>query len=103
MRIQTMLIIAFLVLTVLPAAAHTPLCACFDNGDSTVTCEGGFSNGGSAAGVDMRITTPEEKVLQTGEMDADGEFTFTKPDGEYVVVFDAGDAHILYIPSGEIF
>ncbi len=24
------------------AWAHTPLCSCYDNGDGTVTCEGGF-------------------------------------------------------------
>ncbi|MBK1637032.1 hypothetical protein CKO19_14985, partial [Rhodovulum adriaticum] len=31
------------------AQAHTPLCACYDNGDGTVLCEGGFSDGSSAA------------------------------------------------------
>ena len=27
------------------AFAHSPLMSCFDNGDNTVTCEGGFSDG----------------------------------------------------------
>ena len=33
--------------------AHTPLCSCFDNGDGTVTCEGGFSDG--RAGSDLAV------------------------------------------------
>ena len=37
------------------ALAHTPLCSCYDNGDCTVTCEGGFSDGSPAAGVQMRV------------------------------------------------
>ena len=37
------------------AQAHTPLFDCFDNGDDTLTCEGGFSDGSSAAGVSIRV------------------------------------------------
>ena len=40
------------------AQAHTPLCSCFDNGDDTVTCEGGFSDGSSASGVPVRVLDP---------------------------------------------
>lgn len=35
--------------------AHTPLFSCYDNGDGSVTCEGGFSDGSSAAGVAVRV------------------------------------------------
>ena len=35
--------------------AHTPLFDCFDNGDDTLTCEGGFSDGASATGVGVRM------------------------------------------------
>ena len=37
------------------ALAHSPLCSCFDNGDGTITCEGGFSDGSSASGVKMQV------------------------------------------------
>lgn len=40
--------------------AHTPLLSVFDNGDGTITCEGGFSNGASAEGVEIRI----EKMIR---------------------------------------
>ena len=47
--------------------AHTPLCSCYDNGDGTVTCEGGFSDGSSAAGVQMRVEKDSGGVLIKGE------------------------------------
>jgi len=82
--------------------AHTPLCACFDNGDGTITCEGGFSDGSSAAGVYMRLESPEEKILFEGVMDEDSEFTFTKPGQDYVVIFDSGEAHIVRVAGKDI-
>jgi hypothetical protein len=42
--------------------AHTPLCSCYDNGDGTVTCEGGFSDGSSAAGVQSGSPASQEVV-----------------------------------------
>ena len=37
------------------AYAHNAICDCFDNGDNTITCEGGFSDGGKAVGVPVRV------------------------------------------------
>ncbi len=37
------------------AHAHSPICDCYDNGDTTITCEGGFSDGSSAAGVSVIV------------------------------------------------
>jgi len=79
------------------ALAHTPLCSCYDNGDGTITCEGGFSDGSSAAGVEMRLLDANEKVLIKGKMDEDSEFTFKKPDGPYKVQFDAGPGHLVEV------
>ncbi len=84
------------------AWAHTPLCGCFDNGDGTVTCEGGFSDGSSASGVKMRVETPDGKVIIEGVMDEDSEYSFDKPSQDYVVVFDGGDAHVLRLSGGDI-
>jgi hypothetical protein len=85
------------------AFAHTPLCACHDNGDGTITCEGGFSDGSSASGVRMRVEKSAGGVLIKGKMDENSEYTFDKPDGDYKVVFDAGEGHILEIDDSEIF
>ncbi|MBC2712733.1 MAG: hypothetical protein HGJ94_17620 [Desulfosarcina sp.] len=82
--------------------AHTPLCSCYDNGDGTITCEGGFSDGSSAAGVEMRVEDKNEKVLLKGKMDEDSEYTFEKPAGAYKVVFDAGEGHVIEVDGKEI-
>ncbi len=86
---------------VAPAGAHTPLCSCYENGDGTVTCEGGFSDGSSAAGVQMRVEE-DGKTIINGKMDQDSEFSFKKPAGAYKVVFDAGEGHQIEIDGKEI-
>ncbi|SIO09675.1 hypothetical protein SAMN05444722_0403 [Rhodovulum sp. ES.010] len=85
------------------AQAHTPLCACYDNGDGTVLCEGGFSDGSSAAGVKMVVVDGAGSVLVEGVIDENSEFTFDKPGGEYRVLFDAGEGHKIEIPADEIY
>ncbi len=82
--------------------AHTPLCSCYDNGDGTVTCEGGFSDGSSASGVAMKVKDPAGKVLLEGKMNEDSEYTFEKPKGDYSVLFDAGEGHQIEVKSKEI-
>lgn len=84
------------------AQAHSPLCDCFDNGDDTVTCEGGFSDGSSASGVKMRVLDKDGKTLLDGKMDEDSEFTFDKPTGDYKVVFDAGEGHSVEVDGKDI-
>ncbi len=85
------------------AFAHTPLCSCYDNGDGTITCEGGFSDGSSASGVRMRVEKKAGGVLVEGKMDENSEYTFDKPDSDYKVVFDAGEGHVVEVDGGEIF
>ncbi len=82
--------------------AHTPLCSCYDNGDGTITCEGGFSDGSSASGVEMRVEDSNNKVLVKGSMSEDSEYTFDKPAGAYKVVFDAGEGHQVVVDGKEI-
>ncbi len=84
------------------AFAHTPLCDCFDNGDGTVTCEGGFSDGSSAAGVALSVLDGNGKVLVTGAMDDTSSFEFKKPEGDYMVKFDAGEGHSVEINGADI-
>ena len=81
---------------------HTPLCSCYDNGDGTITCEGGFSDGSSASGVEMRVQDKQGKVLIKGKMDEDSEYTFDKPSSDYTVIFDAGEGHDIEVDSKEI-
>lgn len=85
------------------AQAHTPLCSCYDNGDGTILCEGGFSDGASASGVPMIVRDTDGNALVSGKMNANSEFEFTRPDGFHDVLFDGGEGHQIVIPAGEIY
>ncbi len=82
--------------------AHTPICSCYDNGDGSITCEGGFSDGSSASGVEMTVVDADGKVLIKGKMDQGSEFTFKKPSGLFKVRFDAGPGHLVEVEGKEI-
>ncbi len=97
-----MFLSAVCVLTAGLGFAHTPLCSCYDNGDGTITCEGGFSDGSSAAGVALRVVDKPGKVLIEGKMDEDSEFTFKRPSGSFKVQFDAGPGHLVEVEGEKI-
>ena len=82
--------------------AHTPLLTCIDEGDGTVTCEGGFSDGSSAGGVKFRVEQNGKVIINT-KLSGDSEVNFKKPIGKYVAIFDAGAEHIVIIDSKDIF
>jgi hypothetical protein len=84
------------------ALAHTPLFSCFDNGDGSVTCEGGFSDGSSAAGVAVHILDGAGNAVEETKLDEFSEITFTKPDGDYSVQFDAGEGHQITVAGKDI-
>jgi hypothetical protein len=95
-------LLAGLLLIAGPASAHTPLFSCFDNGDGTVTCEGGFSDGSSAAGVKVHLKDGAGNTLQETQMDEFGELTFEKPEGDYSVTLDAGEGHQVEVKGSDI-
>ena len=84
------------------ALAHTPLFSCFDNGDSTITCEGGFSDGSSAANIAVLVLDAEGKSLSELALDAHSEVTFPKPEAAYTVRFDAGEGHTIDVAGKDI-
>jgi hypothetical protein len=90
--------IVILVVLAGTADAHTLVCQCLANGDGTVTCEPGFSDGSSAAGTRYEIIV-KDKIVASGMTDELGEFTFTAPDQPYSVRVDGGPGHEATIPS----
>jgi len=84
------------------ASAHTPICDCYDNGDDTITCEGGFSDGGTAVGVPMRILDSAGRILIEGVMSEQSDFTFEKPGVDFRVEFEGGDGHVVQIDGRDI-
>ena len=95
-------IMSLFILLAAQGFAHTPLCSCWDNGDGTITCEGGFSDGSSASGVKIYVQKDGKKVV-SGEMDEFSEYTFDKPEGDYTVIFDAGEGHAVKVKGKDIY
>lgn len=81
--------------------AHTAVMSCFDNGDNTITCEGGFSDGSSASGVKFTLEQKGQIVLNT-RLSEDSDITFDKLKDEFTVVFSAGEGHKISINSSDI-
>ncbi|MBB4305421.1 hypothetical protein GGD81_004498 [Rhodobium orientis] len=102
MRAFVPILVAATTLVATSALAHTPLCSCYDNGDGTVLCEGGFSDGSSASGVPIKVFDASGKVVLDGKMSENSEFEFDKPDGDYKVLFDAGPGHEIEIDGSDI-
>jgi len=84
------------------ALAHNAICDCYDNGDDTITCEGGFSDGSKATGVPLRVLDTAGKLLVEGAMSAASDFTFPKPKVDFLVEFDAGQGHVVRIDGRDI-
>ncbi len=82
--------------------AHSPIFDCFDNGDGTVSCQGGFSDGSSAAGVKVHVKDASGKVVETKNLDKNGELSMKKPEGKYSLELDAGEGHAINVPSDKI-
>jgi len=84
------------------AYGHNAICSCFENADATITCEGGFSDGGKATGVPLRVFDQAGKVLVDGVMSKDSNFTFPRPKVPFRVEFNAGEGHIVTIDGRDI-
>jgi hypothetical protein len=102
-RMSALMIFAFCAALAVPAAAHTPLFSCFDNADGTIFCEGGFSDGSSAAGVPVIVKGASGEVLLRSGLSRNSDIEFEKPDEEYSVIFDGGEGHEIEIPGSQIF
>ncbi len=82
--------------------AHSPIFDCFDNGDGTIMCQGGFSDGSSAAGVKVHVKDGSGKVVETLAMDSNSEITIDKPEGAYSMEMDAGEGHAIVVDGKDI-
>ncbi|WP_218961289.1 hypothetical protein [Desulfobotulus mexicanus] len=96
------MVIGFMTLP-LTAMAHTPLFSCFDNADGTIYCEGGFSDGSTAAGVPVIVKNGKGEEIQRLVLSRTSDVEFEKPKGNYSVTFDGGEGHSIEIPGSQIF
>ncbi|MDY0191537.1 MAG: hypothetical protein RBR22_12480 [Desulfuromonas sp.] len=101
MKKQICTLVVALTLVADNALAHTALMSCFDEGDGTITCEGGFSDGSSASGVEFLLMQNGKTVLKT-KLTEYSEVNFKKPTGAYQAVFNAGEGHKVYVEGKDI-
>lgn len=101
MRRSTLIPAFILALAASSANAHTALMSCYDEGNGYVICEGGFSDGASAEGVEFRIEQNGTVIMQT-KLDEFGEVYFEKPLGKYTVVLNGGEGHVVHIDGRDI-
>ncbi len=101
---KSLLVLAAALMLTLPsmALAHSPIFDCFDNGDGTITCQGGFSDGSSASGVKVHVKDASGKVTETLALDANSEISMKKPEGKYAMELDAGEGHKIEINGDKI-
>jgi hypothetical protein len=101
-RIVALVAAPVLAMAAAVAWSHNAICQCFDNGDETITCEGGFSDGGKAVGVPLRVLDESGKVLVEGVMSKNSDFKFPRPKVTYRVLFDGGEGHRVTIDGRDI-
>ncbi len=85
-----------------PAAAHSPLVACFDNEDGTITCEAGYSDGASSAGQVIRVLQTNKRLILENVFDKKGTYTFKKPVTAFFVEFIGDTAHLATFDSVDL-
>lgn len=84
------------------AFAHTLFFQCWNNGDGTLSCEGGYTDGSAAAGATVSVTDANGNLIFTGQLDKSGQLKFNKPSGDFSVTCDGGPGHTVTITSKDI-
>ncbi len=79
-----------------PTWAHKPLLSVSDNNDGTMSIEGGFSDGSSAAGHKIILRNKETgEILRETKVGEDGTLDLKKPAVNFTVTLDAGEGHLV--------
>lgn len=84
------------------ALAHTVFFQCWNNGDGTLSCEGGYTDGSTAAGATVNVTDDSGTLLFSGKLDNSGELRFNKPSGDFSVTLEGGPGHTVTISAKDI-
>lgn len=101
-KLASLSVIAVVLFSSVSAFAHSAILNCYIEDETTVTCEGGFSNGSSAAGVKMTVKDGQKNVIHTGALDDLGTWSFPLPEGDYQVEFDGGPGHVVIVNRADI-
>lgn len=86
-----------------PALAHAPIIACYDEGDDTIYCEAGYSDGASSEGQVVRVMSAEGRLLIESAFNAAGAFLFDRPDTPFFVEFVGDGTHQAVFHEDELY
>ena len=81
---------------------HTPIFWQFPFFSSTLFFIGTLLCTGAFTGVGVKVLNDRDRVLIKGAMNADSTFTFTKPDDDFHILYDAGPSHQVIIYMDDI-
>lgn len=84
------------------AMAHSVHFNCKADGASHIMCEGSFSDGSDAAGMEVLALSYEDKVLLSSTLDAKSQIRFERPAKEFYVRLDGGEGHTVEIDHADI-
>ncbi|GAB2603241.1 hypothetical protein [Nitrincola alkalisediminis] len=100
-RFFYIVLLIFSSLATLPVWAHSPYCQCKLEGDFIV-CQGGFSDGSGAEGIQLDVITYDEDIILSSTLDGQSSIRFPRPEGDFYILMDAGPGHIVEIDWPEI-
>lgn len=83
------------------ANAHYPILDCTTS-SKEVTCEASFSDKSKAPGVVMEVFSEDDEVIAKGRTDDESKYKFSRPDGVYFIIMDAGPGHVLEISDEDV-
>ena len=86
-------VLIVLVIVTGPAFGHTLFMNLTDNEDGTVSVEGMFSTGATAANLPLYLLDEKERQILKIKLDENGEAEFNIPDQPYTVFLDGGPGH----------
>lgn len=99
---RTTLLAAALCVATTAAHAHSVQMDCKADGPQHVLCQGSFSDGSDAAGVEIIVMSYEDKILHKGTLDGQSRLRFERPSQDFFVQMDAGEGHTVEIDHAEI-
>ncbi|RAU18736.1 hypothetical protein DN062_04405 [Nitrincola tibetensis] len=100
-RFFCIVLLMFSSLVALPVWAHSPHCQCKLEG-GFIVCQGGFSDGSGAEGIQLDVITYDEDIILSSALDGQSSIRFPRPDGDFYILMDAGPGHIVEIDWPEI-
>jgi len=87
--------------------AHYPILDCHysktpNEAHEQVTCEASFSDRSKAPNVVIEIVSEDDEILVKGLTNATAKYQFSRPDGSFFIIMDAGPGHVLEISDEEV-